>query len=245
MQEAEGKIAALAALRARRACAGTSSATCSRTRRGRRPRCSTACTPWTARGWPRGWSRRPRSRAHADPVLVQVDLAGEDDQVGPRRARTSSRRWSSCAAASGCASTGLMVAAALRRRPRGGAPVLPPPARAAGPGAAAGLLLGQELSMGMSHDFEVAVEEGATHGAGGHRDLRRHGRAKGGAADVRAGNSSSGSASRSAAAPGLRLSCSSARAIISWVNADPRNPIVRSCTRPRSRRCASSGACSP
>jgi uncharacterized pyridoxal phosphate-containing UPF0001 family protein len=28
--------------------------------------------------------------------------------------------------------------------------------------AAAGLLLGSELSMGMSHDLEVAVEEGAT-----------------------------------------------------------------------------------
>jgi uncharacterized pyridoxal phosphate-containing UPF0001 family protein len=28
--------------------------------------------------------------------------------------------------------------------------------------AAAGLLAGRELSMGMSHDFEVAIEEGAT-----------------------------------------------------------------------------------
>jgi len=28
--------------------------------------------------------------------------------------------------------------------------------------AAAGLLAGRELSMGMSHDFEIAVEEGAT-----------------------------------------------------------------------------------
>ena len=68
---------------------------------------------------------------------------------------------------------GLMVAAAALRGP--GARCGPSSGacgRSATGRSAAGLLAGRELSMGMSHDFEAAVEEGATLVRVGHRDLR-------------------------------------------------------------------------
>ena len=94
-------------------------------------------------------------------VLVQVDLAEEPTKFGLPEA-------------------GLMAALEAMRGLAGlrveGLMVLPPyledpdevrphfrRLRALGEqAAAAGLLAGRELSMGMSHDFEVAVEEGAT-----------------------------------------------------------------------------------
>ena len=56
-----------------------------------------------------------------------------------------------------------MVLPPFAEDPEAVAALLPPPARAARPRrGASGLLRGRELSMGMSHDFEVAIEEGAT-----------------------------------------------------------------------------------
>ena len=80
--------------------------------------------------------------------------------------------------------------------------------------------------MGMSHDLEVAVEEGRDDGAGGHRDLRGAGaEGKGmtlGLADVLVGVGRG---------LGVLLQVYGyvlvARAVLSWVDADPRNPIVR------------------
>jgi hypothetical protein len=94
-------------------------------------------------------------------VLVQVDLAGEETKFGLPEAQL------------------LPVLEALRGRPGirvEGLMLLPPlleDAEKVRPyfrrlrtlgqqAAAADLLQGRELSMGMSHDFEVAVEEGAT-----------------------------------------------------------------------------------
>lgn len=95
-------------------------------------------------------------------ALVQVDLAGEETKFGlPEREL-------------------LRVLEALRGKEEGlrveGLMVLPPYFEAPEPSRpyfrrlrslrdqaqAAGLLEGHELSMGMSHDFEAAVEEGAT-----------------------------------------------------------------------------------
>ncbi len=107
--------------------------------------------------------RLARSGAEAGrPVraLVQVDLAGEETKFGLPEA-------------------GLLPALEALRGKDGlrveGLMVLPPfldaeevrpffrRLRALGErAAAAGLLAGRELSMGMSHDFEAAVEEGAT-----------------------------------------------------------------------------------
>ena len=96
----------------------------------------------------------------------------------------------------------------------------------------AGLLDGGELSMGMSHDFETAVEEGAT--------LVRVGTAIFGERTPRPERprrrDGSGCSSSPTCSPASRW-CSTgscwiyqwvliARAITSWVSADPRNPIV-------------------
>ena len=94
-------------------------------------------------------------------VLVQVDLAGEETKFGLAESEL------------------LPVLAGLRGKPGlrvEGLMVLPPwfddPERARpyfrrlrslnDQAQAAGLLEGRHLSMGMSHDFEAAVEEGAT-----------------------------------------------------------------------------------
>lgn len=94
------------------------------------------------------------------PVLVQVDLAGEDSKSGVPEAELPDA-LERMKGLEGLRVTGLMV--------------LPPDLEAEdvrpyfhrlrvlrGELAEKGLLDGNDLSMGMSHDFEVAVEEGAT-----------------------------------------------------------------------------------
>ena len=72
--------------RHRRPCrsAGTSSATCSPTRRARPPRCSTSFTPWTIACWSPPSTRRPRKAGAPLELLIQVDLAGEATKHGVR-----------------------------------------------------------------------------------------------------------------------------------------------------------------
>jgi pyridoxal phosphate enzyme (YggS family) len=92
--------------------------------------------------------------------LVQVDLAGEETKFGLPEAQLLTS-LEALRGEQGLSVEGLMVlppyldAAAVRpffRRLR----------ELGERAAAAGLLAGRELSMGMSHDFEVAIEEGAT-----------------------------------------------------------------------------------
>ena len=97
-------------------------------------------------------------------LLVQVDLAGEATKHGAREADLPAI----FEAARGCTAVRLIgahAAAAGDGRPRGGAALVPRAARAArSPAGVAASTPGclAELSMGMSHDFEVAIEEGAT-----------------------------------------------------------------------------------
>ena len=92
-------------------------------------------------------------RAPGARVLVEVNLGGgaAEGRLPPGAA---SRAWSTTLRAAGLDVAGLMTVPPARRRP--------PPLvrRAAGPGWRRSAL--PELSMGMSDDFEVAVEEGAT-----------------------------------------------------------------------------------
>jgi hypothetical protein len=96
-------------------------------------------------------------------ILVQVDLAGETTKFGaaPDEARDIVRAAAGCA---GVRLAGLMVLPPLGEHAEDARPFF---ARLralrdelAGEGVPAPLL--RELSMGMSHDFEVAIEEGAT-----------------------------------------------------------------------------------
>ena len=109
------------------------------------------------------WTRRPPIRVHPPEILVQVDLAGETTKFGAPadQARGSLKPRSERAR---CGSTGLMLIPpwnedqeqtrpwfARLRALRDGwlAEGVPAPAL-------------RHLSMGMSHDFEAAIEEGAT-----------------------------------------------------------------------------------
>ncbi len=148
--------------------AGTSSAASSATRRSARPRSSTCVQTVDRPELARALERSAAAAGRTLDVLLQVNLSGEAAE-GRRRARARSpallerraRRWPHCAL------VGLDDGA--RRRPT------TPSARARPSRAlrelrdglrrdAGGLAL-RELSMGMSADFEVAIEEGATHRA--------------------------------------------------------------------------------
>ena len=94
------------------------------------------------------------------PVLVQVDLAGEATKFGLEETSLLAT-LESLRALSSLRVEGLMVLPpyfddpeATRPSSSGCAPSAIRPSAAASAGA--------ELSMGMSHDFEVAIEEGAT-----------------------------------------------------------------------------------
>jgi PLP dependent protein len=105
-------------------------------------------------------ARAGAETAHPVRALVQVDLAGEETKFGLPEADLLPL-LEALRGMDGLRVEGLMVLP----------PFLDPEAvrpffrrlRALGErAAAAGLLAGRELSMGMSHDFEAAVEEGAT-----------------------------------------------------------------------------------
>jgi pyridoxal phosphate enzyme (YggS family) len=108
--------------------------------------------------------RLARSGAEAGrPVraLVQVDLAGEETKFGLPEADLLPT-LESLRGRSGLRLEGLMVLPPLLDDPEETRPYFRRLRSLRDRVQAAGLLAGRELSMGMSHDFEAAVEEGAT-----------------------------------------------------------------------------------
>jgi len=95
------------------------------------------------------------------PVLVQVDLAGEATKFGLPEAElpTALERLRGLA---GLRLDGLMVLPPWSEDPEASRPYFSRLRSLCERARSAGLLAGAELSMGMSHDLEVAVEEGAT-----------------------------------------------------------------------------------
>jgi pyridoxal phosphate enzyme (YggS family) len=94
-------------------------------------------------------------------ALVQVDLSGEETKFGLPEGELL-RALESLRGKDGLRIEGLMVLPPLLDDPEEVRPFFRRLRALAERAAAAGLLEGRELSMGMSHDFEAAVEEGAT-----------------------------------------------------------------------------------
>jgi pyridoxal phosphate enzyme (YggS family) len=95
------------------------------------------------------------------PVLVQVDLAGEETKFG----LAEDRLLATLQAMRGLGSLrvdGLMVLPPYADDPETARPYFRRLRDLRDRASAFGLLAAGELSMGMSHDFEVAIEEGAT-----------------------------------------------------------------------------------
>ena len=95
------------------------------------------------------------------PAFVQVDLAGEETKFGFDEkllfpALENLRGFKSVRV------QGLMVLPPFSADPEGARPYFRRLRALRDRAVAESLLLGSELSMGMSHDFEVAIEEGAT-----------------------------------------------------------------------------------
>jgi PLP dependent protein len=108
--------------------------------------------------------RLARSGAEAGrPVraLVQVDLAGEETKFGLPEAELLPA-LESLRGKEGLRVEGLMVLPPFLEDPEETRPYFRRLRSLRDRAQAAGLLEGRELSMGMSHDFEAAVEEGAT-----------------------------------------------------------------------------------
>ena len=93
--------------------------------------------------------------------LVQVDLAGEETKFGLPEAELLSV-LEAVRGREGLRVEGLMVLPPYFEDPERARPYFRRLRSLHDRARAAGLLEGRELSMGMSHDFEVAVEEGAT-----------------------------------------------------------------------------------
>jgi hypothetical protein len=94
-------------------------------------------------------------------ALAQVDLAGEESKFGA----DEKHLYPLLEQARGLKSlevTGLMVLPPLEEDPERVRPYFRRLRQLRDEALRRGLLLGSELSMGMSHDFEVAIEEGAT-----------------------------------------------------------------------------------
>jgi hypothetical protein len=97
----------------------------------------------------------------AIPAFVQVDLAGEETKFGFDEkllfpALENLRGFKSVHV------QGLMVLPPFSADPEAARPYFRRLRALRDRAVAESLLLGSELSMGMSHDFEVAIEEGAT-----------------------------------------------------------------------------------
>jgi pyridoxal phosphate enzyme (YggS family) len=95
------------------------------------------------------------------PVLVQVDLAGEATKSGVPEGDLSSV-LESLRAAAGISVDGLMAIPPFLEDPENVRPYFKRLRELRDQAKASGLLVRGELSMGMSHDFEAAIEEGAT-----------------------------------------------------------------------------------
>jgi pyridoxal phosphate enzyme (YggS family) len=94
-------------------------------------------------------------------ALVQVELGGEESKTGlPAGELIPALR--SLAGIGGLRLLGLMAIPPQVSDPEGARPFFRSLRTLRDEALAASLLAGRDLSMGMSHDFEVAVEEGAT-----------------------------------------------------------------------------------
>ncbi len=94
-------------------------------------------------------------------ALVQVDLAGEATKFGIAEAGLT-EALEALRQEQGLRLEGLMLLPPYFDDPEQGRPFFARLRSLGERAAAAGLLAGRELSMGMSHDLEVAIEEGAT-----------------------------------------------------------------------------------
>jgi PLP dependent protein len=94
-------------------------------------------------------------------ALVQVDLAGEETKFGLPE-KDLLRTLEALRGRDGLEVEGLMVLPPFCDDPGAARPYFRRLRALRDSAAEAGLLASRELSMGMSHDFEVAVEEGAT-----------------------------------------------------------------------------------
>lgn len=95
------------------------------------------------------------------PVLIQVDLAGEASKSGVKAADLSSV-LETLKGISGIRVDGLMAIPPFLDDPEQVRPYFARLRTLRDEALSRGLLEGGELSMGMSHDFEAAIEEGAT-----------------------------------------------------------------------------------
>jgi pyridoxal phosphate enzyme (YggS family) len=100
-------------------------------------------------------------RKHPVRALVQVDLAGEQTKFGLPEGDLMST-LEALRGAPGLVVEGLMVLPPYLEDAEKTRPYFRRLRALRDQAGAAGLLAGRELSMGMSHDFEAAVEEGAT-----------------------------------------------------------------------------------
>ena len=94
-------------------------------------------------------------------ALVQVDLGGEETKFGLDEAHVLPA-LEALRGVDGIAVEGLMVLPPYRDDPDEVRPYFRRLRALRDRARDAGLLAGRELSMGMSHDFEIAIEEGAT-----------------------------------------------------------------------------------
>jgi hypothetical protein len=95
------------------------------------------------------------------PVLIEVDLAGEATKFGLPETQLFPT-LEALRGATGLRIDGLMVIPPYDADPERVRPFFRRLRELRDRAVSAGLLAGSELSMGMSHDFEVAIEEGAT-----------------------------------------------------------------------------------
>jgi hypothetical protein len=94
-------------------------------------------------------------------VLVQVDLGGEETKHGLSEPELLST-LETIRGLEGLRAEGLMVLPPFEEEPEQVRPYFSKLRQLRDAALEKGLLAGDELSMGMSHDLEVAVEEGAT-----------------------------------------------------------------------------------
>lgn len=95
-------------------------------------------------------------------ALVQVDLAGEETKFGLPEAQLMAA-LEALRGTAGLRVVGLMLLPPWFDEPARVRPFFRRLRRLLDEAAAAGLVAGRELSMGMSHDFEIAIACGATH----------------------------------------------------------------------------------
>ena len=97
----------------------------------------------------------------AMPVLIQVDLAGEATKSGIPETELMAT-LESLRRMAGIKVEGLMAIPPFLENPKDVRPYFKRLRGLRDQASERGLLAGREISMGMSHDFEVAIEEGAT-----------------------------------------------------------------------------------